>query len=156
MLSWALVLWTYGGYESKEIRIRNEIFLLVNLRMSLVFSFDLSMAQLQSILTNIQMAFQNEEVRVAALKLQKINATKSAEIINYYSRALLSLAPLFFARNSLVAFGIKPSASCTIHDLATTSANVFNHRDLEEDFKKKSLKKCDQSLIMLWVQKCFM
>lgn len=131
------------GYESKEIWLRDELFfsaMLVHLRTSPIFSFDLSMGQLQSILTSLQKAFQNEEVRVATVKPQKINVSNSAEMLTYYTHAFLSLGPLLLPRISLIALGIKPSASSTIHDLATTSANVFYNRhpirDLEEDFKK--------------------
>ncbi|CAI7651053.1 unnamed protein product [Penicillium manginii] len=58
------------GYESKEIWLRDELFcsaMLEHLRMSPIFPSDLSMGQLQSILTSLQRAFRNEEVRVAAV-----------------------------------------------------------------------------------------
>jgi hypothetical protein len=60
--------------------------------------------------------------------------------MNYYTHAFLSLDPLLLPRISLVALGIKPSANCTIRDMATASGNVFYNirpiRALEEDFKR--------------------
>lgn len=73
-------------------------------------------------------AFQDEEIRVASVKLQRINVSNSAEMKNYYTQALLSLGLLLLPRISLVTLGIEPSASCTIHQLATISANVFYDR----------------------------
>jgi hypothetical protein len=129
------------GYESKEIWLRDELFfssMLEHLRLSPIFSSHLSMRQLQSILTSLQRAFQNEEVRVAAVVPQRIDVKVRAEVINYYTHAFLSLDPLLLPRISLV-WGIKPSANCTIRDLATTSANVFYSKSpiqyLEEDIK---------------------
>ncbi|KAJ5743433.1 hypothetical protein N7533_010535 [Penicillium manginii] len=128
-------------YESKEIWLRDELFysaMLEHLRMSPIFSSNLSMGQLQSILTSLQRAFQNEEVRVAAVLPQRIDVKNRAEVINYYTHAFLSLDPLLLPRISLV-WGIKPFANCTIRDLATTSAILFYSksliRDLEEDIK---------------------
>jgi hypothetical protein len=126
------------GYESKEIWLRDELFcsaMLEHLRMSPIFPSDLSMGQLQSILTILQRAFQNEEVRVAAVLSQRIDVKNRAEVIKYYTHAFLSLHPLLLPRISLV-LGIKPSANCTIRDLATTSANLFYSKDLIQDLEE--------------------
>lgn len=133
------------GYEFKDIWLRDVQFcsaMLEHLRMSPIFSSDLSMGQLQSILTSLQRAFQNEEVRVAAVLPQRIDVKNRAEVIEYYTHAFLSLDPLLLPRISLVALGIKPSTNCSIHDLATTCANLFYSRhpiqELEQDFNKIS------------------
>jgi hypothetical protein len=130
------------GYELEEIWFRDELFCsaeLEHLRMSPIFSSGLSMEQLQSILTSLQRAFQNEEVRVTAVIPQRIYVNNRAEVINYYTHAFLSLDPLLLPRISLVALGIEPSTNCTIRNLAATCANVFNNirpiRDLEKDIK---------------------
>jgi hypothetical protein len=112
--------------------------MLEHLRLSPIFSSNLSMRQLQSILTSLQRAFQNEEVRVAAVVPQRIDVKVRAEVIKYYTHAFLSLHPLLLPIVSLV-LGIKPSANSTIRDLAISSANVFcsRHpiRDVEENIK---------------------
>jgi hypothetical protein len=131
------------GYELEEIWFRDELFCsaeLEHLRMSPIFSSGLSMEQLQSILTSLQRAFQNEEVRVAAVLPQRIDVKNRAEVIEYYTHAFLSLDPLLLTRISLVALGIKPSTNCTIRDIVITCANVFHSRhpiqDLEQNFNK--------------------
>jgi hypothetical protein len=96
------------GYESKEIWLRDELFcsaMLEHLRMSPIFSSGLSMGQLQSTLTSLQRAFQNEEVRVTAVIPQRIDVNSRAEVINYYTHAVLLLDPLLLPRISMVALG---------------------------------------------------
>ncbi|CAI7624584.1 unnamed protein product [Penicillium pancosmium] len=147
------------GYESKEIWLRDESFfciMLVNLRMSPIFSSGLSMEQLRSILMKLH---QNEEVRVASVKPQGINVSNSAEMRNYYTQAFLSLGPLILSRISLIALEIEQSASYDIHQLATISANAFYDRNLTQYIDRgfKGFRRlCGQSLIELWSLKCFM
>jgi hypothetical protein len=133
------------GYESKEIWLRDGIFfscMLERLRMSPIFSSGLSMGQLQSILLGLQRAFQEEEVRVASVKPQRINVNDSTEMRNYFTQAFLSLSPLLLPKISLVALGIEPPATCTIHQLAALCADVFydSHpiQILEKDFRRVS------------------
>ncbi|KAJ5749450.1 hypothetical protein N7533_006478 [Penicillium manginii] len=84
------------GYESKEIWLLDELFcsaMLEHLRISPILPSDLSMGQLQSILTSLQMAFQNEEVRVAAGIKPFANCTTrdlaTASAILFYSKSLI-------------------------------------------------------------------
>lgn len=133
------------GYKIKNLWVRDESFfsyMLAELRNSPIFSAELSMESLQVIIGNLQRAFQSEEVRVASMKPRKIDISKRAELIQYYTGAFLSLDPTLLPKISHVALGIKLPENCTHLHLATHSANLFydgrHIQSLEQNFKKVS------------------
>lgn len=130
------------GYETKEIwTYDQETFstMACRLQQSPLFTADFPVHQLQSIILNLQRAFQLEEIRVASTKPQAICIKDSSARIEYYRRAFISLDPMLLPKILTTALMMKPKLEIMIDVLATLLARRFHEscsmEELEAGFK---------------------
>ncbi|KAJ5340250.1 hypothetical protein N7541_009374 [Penicillium brevicompactum] len=84
------------GYESKEIWTRDKTFLIMmasRLKESPLFGPEVSILQLQSMISSLQKAFQCEEIRVSSTKFRALRIESQLEVLGYYRRAFLAFDP---------------------------------------------------------------
>ncbi|CAG7969975.1 unnamed protein product [Penicillium salamii] len=89
------------GYELKEIWTRDQNFLIMmafRLKDSPLFSHEVSMPYLKSMLLSLQRAFQCEEIRVSSTKVWTLRVESQSEVLGYYRRAFLAFDPMLLPK----------------------------------------------------------
>ncbi|CAG7935627.1 unnamed protein product [Penicillium salamii] len=89
------------GYESKEIWTRDKTFLIMmasRLKESPLFGPEVSILQLQSMISSLQKAFQCEEIRGSSTKFRTLRIESQLEVLGYYRQAFLAFDPILLPK----------------------------------------------------------